>query len=191
MNLHDSQSLIPLIKGCIKGNRRSQNKLYEACFPYSMSLAMRYGNNQEESFEIVNEAFVKVFSYLEHFDPTNSFAYWLRKIVINTAIDHYHLRKKLLEQTEFIDDTFNIEPEVDSQLDDIDAEELLKLIQNLPTAYRMVFSLYVIEGFTHKEIAAQLGINEGTSKSNYHKAKLQLKKELAKKDWIPKKYAGK
>ncbi len=190
MNLHDSQSLIPLIKGCIKGSRRSQNKLYEACFPYAMSVALRYGNNQEESFEIVNEAFVKVFSYLKHFDPTNSFAYWLRKIVINTAIDHYHLRKKLLDQTEFIDDTFIIEPEVDQQLENIDAEELLKLIQNLPTAYRMVFSLYVIEGFTHKEIAAQLGINEGTSKSNYHKAKLQLKKDLAKKDWMPKKYAG-
>ena len=188
MDLHNSTELLPLIKDSIKGNRRAQNALYEAGFPYAMSVALRYGNNHPDSLEIVNEAFAKAFSYLEKYDPTNSFAYWLRKIVVNTAIDHYHLRKKIWENTSSIEEDLFLEPEVDDLIEDIAAEDLLQLIQNLPPAYRLVFSLFVIEGFSHKEIAAQLGITEGTSKSNYHKAKIQLKNALMQRGMAPKKY---
>lgn len=189
MNLHESKELLPLIQNSIKGKRRAHNALYKAAYPYAMSIALRYAANNEDSAEIVNEAFYKVFTYLKNYDPTQSFAAWLRKIVVNTAIDHYNSRSKRQEVLGGFDDDRYLEPEVDDLIEKIDAQELLFHIQNLPPTYRMVFSLFAVEGYSHKDIASQLGISEGTSKSNYHKAKTKLKLQLFKEGLAPKKQA--
>lgn len=178
MQLKDTQRLVPLLQRCIKGHRRSQNKLYDLAFPYAMSVAMRYGANREDSLEIVNASFFKMFNYLKSFDPSLSFTTWLRRIVINTAIDHFNLNQKALEDTEFIEDNLAIPLEIDAVLDKLHAADLLRHIQSLPPSYRLVFSLFAIEGYSHKEIGAQLGITEGASKSNYHKARLKLQNML-------------
>ncbi len=178
MNLHNTSDVFPLIEDCLKGSRRAQNKLYEAGFPYAMSVALRYARNREEGLEIVNEAFARAFNYLDKFDPTHSFAFWLRKIVINTAIDQYRVNVRENSHFVSIDDEHFIEPETDDYLEEFTSEELFKQIQSLPPIYRLVFSLFAIEGFSHREISAQLGISEGTSKSNYFKAKKKLKTQL-------------
>jgi RNA polymerase sigma-70 factor, ECF subfamily len=189
MNLHNSDEVYPIIKESLHGRRRAQNRLYEIAFPYAMSIAMRYGSDRNDSLEIVNEAFAKVFTYLDKYDPTYSFAFWLRKIVINTAIDHYKAYNQNLGKVNFENEYF-IEPETSDLIDKIDAEQLLEYIQSLSPMYRLVFSLFAIEGYSHREISQQLGISEGTSKSNYFKAKHQLKTRLIKAGLAPKKYAN-
>lgn len=189
MNLHETSQLLPLLEACLKGKRRAHNQLYQVAYPYAMSVALRYGANQADSAEIVNEAFFKAFSYLKNFDPSQSFAAWLRRIVINTAIDHFRARTKELSLTEPVGEDTRLEPETDELLEAIDAEALLYEIQKLPPTYRMVFSLFAIEGYSHREIAQHLGISEGTSKSNYHKAKAKLKHQLRQLGLAPKKKA--
>lgn len=187
MNLHETQALLPLLESCIKGKRRAQNKLYQVAYPYAMSIALRYGAHREDSLEIVNEAFYKAFSYLKNFDPSQSFAAWLRRIVINSAIDHYKQRTKDQDQLSSVEEHRLPEPESDELIAQIDAEALLHEIQKLPPSYRMVFSLFAVEGYSHQEIARQLGISEGSSKSNYHKAKNKLKQQLQQLGMAPKK----
>lgn len=178
MNLHDNAALEPILKKCILGNRRAQNELYAGAFPYAMSIALRYSSDHESSLEIVNESFFKVFNYMHNFDSSQSFGAWLRRIVINTAIDHYHKSQKALTLVSLVGNLEIDDHEVDDIHNEMNAQELLFLIQKLPPAYRMVLSLFAIEGFSHKEIAEKLQIMEGTSKSNYHKAKAYLKKMM-------------
>lgn len=189
MNLHENQKLLPLIQACIKGKRRAQNELYKVAYPYAMSVALRYGSDRDDSAEIVNEAFYKAFNYLQSFDPSQSFASWLRRIVINTSIDHFKSRRKQKELLEPLEEQRRIEPETDELIEAIDAQALLHEIQKLPPSYRMVFSLFAVEGYSHQEIAQQLGISEGTSKSNYHKAKAKLKHQLYQLGLAPQKKA--
>lgn len=178
MNLHQSEALEPLITSCINGNRRAQNELYKLAFPYAMNVALRYANDHDSSVEIVNEAFFKVFQYLKNYDASLSFAAWLRRIVINTAVDHYHRKQKALTLVNFPNEETITDQDINEVHEQMDAHELLYLIQKLPPAYRMVLSLFAIEGYSHKEISEQLQIAEGTSKSNYHKAKAYLKKMM-------------
>ncbi len=189
MKLHESKDLLPLIQKCIAGNRRAQNRLYEMAFPYAMSVAMRYGADRDDSLEIVNEAFFKMFNYLKSYDPSFAFTTWLRRIVVNTAIDHFNLRQRVIADTDFLDDEHALELDINDTLDRLHAEELLRLIQQLSPAYRLVFSLFAIDGYSHKEIAAQLGITEGASKSNYHKARLKLQQAILEQHLAPKKWA--
>jgi RNA polymerase sigma-70 factor, ECF subfamily len=189
MQLKDTKQLLPLLHHCVKGHRRSQNRLYELAFPYAMSVALRYGANREDSLEIVNEAFFKMFNYLKSYDPSFAFTTWLRRIIINTAIDHFNLRQRAGEDTDYLDDEHALEIEVDDVLDRLHAEDLLAHVQQLPPTYRLVFSLFAIEGYSHKEIAAQLGVTEGASKSNYHKARLRLQQSLKNISAAPKKLA--
>jgi RNA polymerase sigma-70 factor, ECF subfamily len=188
MNLHDASGLLPILNKCTSGDRRAQNELYKLVFPYAMSIALRYARNEERAVEVVNEAFFKVFTYLEKYDHTSSFAAWVRKIVINTSIDHFHRLKNQIDRFVPLDDgpEFSQITEIDL-FSDLSAEEILRHIRSLSPAYQMVFSLYAIEGYTHKEIAEQLGINEGTSKSNYHKAKTHLQQSLIKSKLVAEK----
>ena len=174
MKLHQTQTLLPLIQKCIQGQRRAQNQLYELAFPYAMSVALRYGANRDDSLEIVNEAFFKIFNYLRSYDPSFAFTTWIRRIVINTAIDHFNLRQRNSQDTDSIEELPPLDISTSDMLANLHAEELLQLIQKLSPTYRMVFSLFAVDGLSHKDIAAQLGITEGASKSNYHKARLRL-----------------
>lgn len=179
MDLRNKEELQPLISKCIRNDRRAQNSLYKGVFPYAMNIALRYAKDIEESTIIVNDAFYKVFRSLEKFDFEGSFNGWVRKIVIHAAINHFNSQKKLKEVFLELPDDFEVEAQNDSFLDEYDAEYILQQIQKLPSSYRMIFSLFAIEGYSHKEIAEELGITEGASKSAYHKAKIKLKYALS------------
>lgn len=177
MNLHFSKELESILIRCLKKDKKAQYELFKVSSSYAMSISLRYANGQDEANEILTDSFLKVFNSLDKFDPTQSFAAWLRKIVVRTAIDKYRQQQKLKQLFVNID-LIEEEPEVESIMEKFDAEAILDKIQALSPAYRMVFSLYAVEGYSHKEIAEQLGITESTSKSNYHKAKLHLQKAL-------------
>ena len=168
-----------LIDGCRKGNRASQIRLYEHFFGYGMGVCLRYSRNREEALEIVNDGFHKAFSRIEQYDKEQPFKPWLRRILINAAIDYsrkYHKNKGAkaftLAREETAATTHN------KALENLAFEDLLKIMQKLPDAYRMVFNLYVVEHFSHQEIAEKLNISVGASKSNLAKARKKIKSML-------------
>lgn len=166
-----------LIEGCIKGDRHSQGRLYERYMQPMFAVCMRYAKNREEAEEILQEGFIRVFDYLHQFRFDGSFEGWMRKIMVNCALQKYrnkgHLRPLLSDDVAELE---NIGHE--DIIAQIGAKELLKMVQQLPPAYRLVFNLYVFEGLKHREIAAQLNISEGTSKSNLSDARNLLQKAV-------------
>ena len=165
-----------LLEGCLRHDRASQKLLYQQFYSYGMGICLRYGDNRDEASEILNDGYMKLFSNLEKFDLTKPFKPWLRKILVNTSINFYH-KKQLQIHTEEIAKIHNVSS-TESILSGINYEEVVAHLQKLSPAYRTVFNLYVIEGYTHMEIASKLQISVGTSKSNLFKAKEQLKKIL-------------
>ncbi|MEN7547136.1 sigma-70 family RNA polymerase sigma factor [Rapidithrix thailandica] len=170
------KELYRIIASCQKGKRSSQDWLYQHYYGFAMGVCLRYTQSRDEAAEIVNDGFFKVFTKLEKYTKGLSFMAWLRKIMVNTAIDHY---RKNLKFHQHISLTYaHTEPSTESTLDQISEKEILKAIQDLPPSYRAVFNLYVIEGYKHSEIANILGISIGTSKSNLAVARAKLKQTL-------------
>ncbi|MBN8694981.1 MAG: sigma-70 family RNA polymerase sigma factor [Bacteroidetes bacterium] len=173
-----------VIKGCLKNDRASQKALYEHFYSKMLGVCLRYAKDSDEAKDILHEGFLKVFNNLRGFNNTGSFEGWVRRIMVNTAIDHLRKNKQnyLIVSTVHANDrSVNAaaeEVEEDDLLSHIEKEDILKAVQELTPAYRTVFNLYVIEEYTHKEIAEMLDISEGTSKSNLSKAKFNLKKNL-------------
>ncbi|MBA4054392.1 MAG: RNA polymerase subunit sigma-70 [Marivirga sp.] len=149
--------------------------LYQHYYGYAMSVCLRYSKSREESREILNDGFMKVFTRLGLRDATSSFKSWLRKIMINSAIDHYRKYSKHYNQEEVSESIAWVPHHESDAISDLAYSELIEMIQQLSPAYRTVFNLYVIDGFTHEEIASQLEISVGTSKSNLFKAREHLK----------------
>ena len=183
-----------IIDGCIAGERRSQQRVYELFYGKMMAVCLRYTKNHDQAKDILQDGFIKVFRSMEKFNREGSFEGWIRRIMVNTAIDYFRRAKNaylLLGEERSIED-FGDQDEEDT-LEDEAAEEVLDLkpadvinaMQKLTPAYRTVFNLYVFEEMTHKEIAELLGINIGTSKSNLAKAKHNLKKLLKKEHKLP------
>jgi RNA polymerase sigma-70 factor (ECF subfamily) len=177
MNEHD------IIKGCLKNDRASQKALYEQYYSKMLGVCLRYAKDKDEAKDILHEAFLKVFTNLKNFNGTGSFEGWIRRIMVNTSIDHLRKNKQnyLIVSTVYANEKASTMAEEVSDEDmvlHIDKEEILKAVQELTPAYRTVFNLYVIEEYTHKQIAEMLEISEGTSKSNLSKAKFNLKKNL-------------
>lgn len=167
--------LSDLLAGCLRNHRQSQELLYRQFYGYAMSVCLRYAPTREGALEVLNDGFLKVFTRLEQYDTTQPFKGWLRRILINSALDHYRqeVRHHHFEDVERAGQTLVSESaDAHSQLAH---EELLTLIQRLSPAYRLVFNLYVMDGFTHDEIAAQLGISVGASKSNLARARENLR----------------
>lgn len=167
-----------LLEGCRQNNRESQRLLYQHYYSYAMSICLRYCRSADGAKEILNDGFLKVFKKIDQYNPDTSFKAWLRRIMINTAIDFYRREAKHnyhedIENTSLKSD----QPEVIGQLS---YEELINMIQRLPPAYRAVFNLHVIDGYSHEEIGLILEISEGTSKSNLMKARISLRKMLEK-----------
>lgn len=177
------------IEGCVLNKRESQRILYNSFYGYAMAICDRYTNNQDDAVEILNDGFLKIFKEIYRFKPAytdtiSSFKGWLRKIMIYTAIDHYrkhHNHQNLKDLNETIIEMVGIS---ESALDKISYDEIIKAVQLLSPAYRMVFNLFVIEGYSHEEIAHQVGISVGTSKSNLNKARRNLQKLLFKQSQI-------
>jgi RNA polymerase sigma factor (sigma-70 family) len=173
--LEDPADLAVILDGCLTGNREAQKRLYELYYSYAMSVCIRYSRTREEAREILNDGFMKVFTSLRMRDERHQFKSWLRKIMIHAAIDHYrkHSKHYLLDERE---DAARWLPSPNADtIGNISHAELISMIQQLPPGYRAVFNLYVIDGYTHEEIASQLDISVGTSKSNLFKAREYLK----------------
>ena len=168
-----------LIRGCIKGERFSQNRLYALYAPKMFVVCIRYSKNREEAEETLQEGFIKVFEFIQQFKGAGSFEGWMRKIMVNCALQKYRSKSHLhpVIDIETTDSDQLISEDILSQLD---TKELLKMVQQLPPGYRMVFNLYVFEGYKHREIAELLGISEGTSKSNLSDARAILQKAVNK-----------
>ena len=161
-----------LIVGCLEGNRRMQEELYRRFSPRMYAVCLRYAGNAEEAEDILQEGFIKVFKKLDSFRREGSFEGWIRRIFVNTAIEHFRRKRYLMPVTEKEENT--IEGKYLSVLDDLAARDIMALVQELSPGYRTVFNMYVVEGYTHKEIADMLGISEGTSKSQLSRAKVIL-----------------
>jgi RNA polymerase sigma-70 factor (ECF subfamily) len=167
-----------LIAGCIAGDRVMQEELYNRFAPKMYAVCLRYANNSDDAQDLLQEGFIKVYKNIHRFRAEGSFEGWIRRVFINSSIEH--LRKKsakLMTVSEKEEGT--IEDTDISALDSMAEKDIIKLIQELSPGYRTVFNLYVIEGFAHKEIAEQLGISEGTSKSQLARAKSILQKKVA------------
>jgi RNA polymerase sigma factor (sigma-70 family) len=167
-----------LILGCIQGNRRMQQELYSRFSPRMYAVCLRFAGNVEEAEDILQEGFIKIFKKIDSFRSEGSFEGWVRRIFVNTAIEHFRRKKYMLPVTEREETT--IEGKSTSVLDNLAAKDILALVQDLSPGYRTVFNLYVVEGYTHKEIADMLGISEGTSKSQLSRAKVILQ-DMVKK----------
>lgn len=160
-----------------KGHRRSQTELYKLFYSYVISVALRYSSNRDEAMEITHDAFVKMFTHLDKYQTDQAFKPWLRKITVNAAIDHFRKYKGMPNHLEVLENDARINNDA---LVSMEVEEIMKLITMLSPAYRMVFSLYVVEGFNHQEIAERLEISIGTSKSNLAKARMRLQQLVEK-----------
>jgi RNA polymerase sigma-70 factor (ECF subfamily) len=187
--LEDSNDRIrEILQGCGKHHRESQKLLYKEFYAYAMSICLRYSDNRDEASEILNDGFMKIFSNIKQFDLTKPLKPWLRKVMINTAINHYHQKQRDLQSEEI--EKANQEAEVENIISGISYHEIISMLHKLPPAYRTVFNLYVIEGYKHEEIATMLNISVGTSKSNLFKAKEALRKILSdffENDYVEKK----
>lgn len=168
-----------LIQACIDGDRHSQSSLYNHFAPKMFAVCMRYSKNREEAEDILQDGFVQVFKSLHAFKFAGSFEGWIRKIIVYSAIANYREKSKMQVVINNVGNFSGIEVIVNEDaIGLLGKKELLKMIQALPSMYRMVFSLYVFEGLKHREIAKELGISEGTSKSNFHDAKIILQKAV-------------
>lgn len=175
--MDEHKQLINLINRCSRGDRKAQEHLYYSYYGYTMSIALRFSASREMAEEIVNDSFLKVFAKIESHDADRSFKAWIRKIVVNTALDYNRKDLKNFDTIELIEDKCDI---IDENFEFPQAEEIITLLQKLSPMYRMVFNLYIMEGYSHEEIAQKLNISVNTSRSNLSRAKERII-ELVKK----------
>ena len=171
------EQLIPIINGCLKNNRKSQQQLYRHFYAYGMSICIRYAEDEAGAISILNDSFMKVFGRIKKYDRSKSFKPWLRVVIVNTAIDYVKKKNKLMMKEELKE--ANQVAEREDIISRIGYKELMKMVQSLTLAYRTVFNMYVIDGFKHEEIAAKLGISVGASKSNLSKARAKLREKIS------------
>ncbi len=170
------------IAGCRQGIRRFQQKLFQCYYSPMLRLCMRYADSTDEAEDMLNEGFLKVFSNLDKYKDTGSFESWMKRVMVNAALDY---RRKYDAQISFTDiseveDSLEMGFDLNRAVEKISSEELISLIQQLPPTTRMVFNLFVFEGFSHAEIAAQLGMSVGTSSWHVNAARTRLKNEICK-----------
>lgn len=168
-----------LIENCISGNRKSQKELYDMYAPKMFAICLRYTKNQMDAEDTLQEGFVKLYNNLHRFRGEGSFDGWVRRIFVNTAIEH--IRKKNLNITNGEGLENSIADKHKSALDNLYEKDIIRTSMNLSEGYRTVFNLYAVEGFSHKEIANHLGITESTSKSQFSRAKAILRNVITNK----------
>ncbi len=178
--IHINPEEFDLIRACINNERWAQKRLYEDNYSQMMALSLRYAGNNEDALDILHEGFIKVFKNLYKYQPGTSVNAWIRKIIVNTAIDFY--RKDIKRRSDSLDIAKQISTSIPDAISNLTSEEILKALQLLPNSYRSVFNMFVIEGYSHKEIAELLGINESTCRSNLVKARTKLKEILLATD---------
>jgi RNA polymerase sigma factor (sigma-70 family) len=169
----DNSTFIQLLERCQANDRLSQTQLYRMYYNYGMTVASRYAPNRDDAAEILNDAFVRTMQNLDKFNRELPFKAWFNKILVRCAINYYrrYTVKRLDAQPISESDDQPFDAEI---LSGLSAQDIMKLVQQLPQSYRLAFNMYAIEGYTHPEIAEMIGISEGTSKSNLFKARKRL-----------------
>jgi RNA polymerase sigma factor (sigma-70 family) len=165
-----------ILKGCYRGDLKAQEDLFRLYWGYVMSIALRFSSCHDNALEIANDSFLKIFLKIGSHKIEKDFKAWIRKIVINTAMDYF--RKDKRNNIEIPIEIANNDPVEESVIDSLNAEEIIKLVNSLPKMYRYTFSLFEIEGFSHEEIAIQFGITPSTSRSNLTRAKKMLRQMI-------------
>lgn len=181
--ISDSPEINPdyaLIRKSIQEDRGSQEELYRKYEDKMYSVCLTYSSDEDDACDILQDGFIKVFTSLHQFKFQGSFEGWLRRIIVNTALDHYRKKKKVKEhKADYPVDAVRL---VDDIIEQISANELIRLVNELPGRAAMVLKLYAIEGYAHKEIAIKLGITTGTSKSQLNRARFLLKESMNRLD---------
>ena len=185
MDLSDKEIVKEVVEACAKGDEMVQQKLFKHLYSAMMRICYRYANRPDDAKDLLQDGFIKVFNKIGSFNNKGSLEGWIRRIMVNNAIDYHRKNKNKFAMSETLLEASQIpdEQEQDSIFEDLTSKDLLDCVQQLSPVYRAVFNLYVLDDYSHAEIAEELGISEGTSKSNLSKAKKnlqQLIKQLIK-----------
>jgi RNA polymerase sigma-70 factor (ECF subfamily) len=175
-------SINELLEGCKAGNRKMQEALYRQTASKMLVVCMRYAKDRMEAEDVLQMGYIKVFQKVNEYRGDGAFEGWIRKVMVNTAIESYRKNLRSLNVVP-IEDAYD-QPSTGFDFSRLGMQDLLKLIQKLADGYRMVFNMYIIEGYSHKEIAETLGISEGASKSQLSRARAILKEEIIKMEGI-------
>jgi len=170
-------SLEELIDKCKKGDRRAQEQLYRQYSNILFGICLKYSRNKSEAEDSLHDSFMTIFEKISQYKSKGSFEGWIKRITINTVLQKY--RKE--EYLKVVSDNVKEEVEVETEYADIELQTLLQYIQELPNKYRITFNLYVLDGYSHKEISSMLGTSPGTSKSNLARARMILKEKIENK----------
>lgn len=168
---------IKLVKSCIKGDNKSQKQLYEQYKNMMYGVCLRYSSCRDEANDFLQDGFIKVFAELKSYKPIAPLGAWMRKVQVNVCLMNLRKKKMQFIELENISDSYTAQQDIFSELGE---KELIRMIQKLPDGYRTVFNLYIIEGYSHSEIAKMLDISEGTSKSQLSRARAILQKMIYK-----------
>lgn len=175
--MSNTSSDIDLVNGCSNNERAAQGRLYKQYYTSMMSICMRYTHNEDDAIEVLHNGFLKVFKNIHRFDPLKAGLYtWIRSIMIHSAIDYIRQNAK---HRKWVEIEYAAEPYVDSEaVSKLNVQEILRLVRKLPPASRAVFNLYIMEGYTHREIGQMMRISEGTSKWHLSEARRMMQKFL-------------
>jgi RNA polymerase sigma factor (sigma-70 family) len=182
MKLTKTYTITELMEGCKAGNRKMQELLYKQTAAKMLAVCMRYAKDRMEAEDSLQMGYVKIFQKLDAYRGDGSFEGWMRRVMVNTAIESYRKNIKSLHIVP-IEDAHE-QPATGFDFSRLGMQDLMRLVQNLADGYRMVFNMYVIEGYSHKEISDMLGISEGASKSQLSRARAILKQEIIKMEGI-------
>lgn len=174
-----------ILQGCLQNNAASQRELYTRYSPKMLAVCYRFAHNREDAEDMLQEGFIKVFSQIHTFRNQGAFEGWIRRIMVHTCINHLKKNKRFNESVDIIHAT-TIQVREDSVPSIVQAKQIVECIRLLPMGYRTVLNLYAIEGYSHKEIAEMLDIEESTSRSQYTRAKQMLEDVLVKKKILQK-----
>ena len=169
-----------ILEGCLKGNLKAQRELYECFASKMLGVCLRYSANREEAKDILHDGFIKIFTKLDTYSGSGPLEAWMRKIFVNTALEQLRKNDVLRDAVDYEGAADNIDAKVDV-VSDMTRNELMQIINSMPQGYRTVFNLFAIEGYSHQEIAEMLHISEGTSKSQYARAKNWLQTKIISK----------
>lgn len=167
-----------IIDGCLKNDRKMQKALYERFSRRMYSICLRYAKEKSEADDILQDAFLKVYAKIHQFSREHSFEGWMKRIMVNTALSHYKQNLKYYYQQDIEEIKESESPSFQFNDEEFTKEELMKVVQELSDGYRMVFNMYAIEGYKHKEIAEIMGVDIATSKSQFHRARMVIQKKL-------------
>ena len=168
-----------LVIECVKGDSRAQRMLFERFSKKMLGVCMRYAKSTEQAEDVLQDGFIKVFSKLNDFKHDGSLEGWIRRIMVNTSLDQIRKENKLMGNTSLDNVDYKLQNNA-FVLENLAAKDLMKMVQSMPVGYKVVFNMFAIEGYSHKEISEHLGISENTSKSQYSRARAYLRARLEK-----------